>query len=616
MAEMERKEIRGFSGRYLLVDLGEARIEERDIGEAVFRKYLGGSGLGAYLMMKAFDPLVEPLSPAAPLMFLNGPLTGTNFPGSGRSSVVALSPLTGLWGECNVGGFFGATLKRAGWDGVVFTGRAERPTYLLIDDEKVELCDAAHLWGRDAYATNLVLQNELGGTSGSLRTMQIGPAGEKGVLFANIVNDTGSVAGRCGLGAVMGSKNLKAVAVRGGGRAAYADAQKARELSKSATEKLKRHLLAQTLHEMGTNGALDTGMLSGDVPVKNWSVGEWMEALDTLNSFYYNDHILVRIVGCHACPVRCKRVVRVEEGPFAMEEHAGPEYETVCMMGTNLLNPSLEAVAKANDLCNRLGMDTIAMGSVIALLMEAQEKGLVSPRDTGLDFTWGNMEAALEAIRMTAAMEGFGARMAQGTRRLAEELRAPELAVTVRGLDFPAHDPRGYHGYGLAYAMGTRGACHLNCTNLLVEGGMASWPEIGLKGPYKGMTSKGKAELTWKCMAVGQIFNSLCMCEFIGAFLSLSDQVDILRAVTGFEWTLDELMECGWRIWYLKRHILNLRGSGRDDDVLPPKALTPTEEGSNAGSVPDMELMLEEFYRLSGLDAEGRVPPDKLELQV
>jgi aldehyde:ferredoxin oxidoreductase len=606
--------MKGFTARYLEVDLGTGEVLERELDEELFRKYIGGTGLAAYLFLKEMDPLVDPLSPENPLMFLGGPLTGTSFPGSGRSSVVAMSPLTGLWGECNVGGAFGAAVKLAGYDGIVFKGKAERPVLFWLDGDRAELRDASQLWGLDAYETNERLQEELKGGGGAVRTMQIGPAGENGVRFAAIVNEIGSVAGRCGLGAVMGSKNLKAVAVRGSGRMEYADPEEAKALSKRLAEKLKGHILAGTLHELGTNGALDTGMLSGDVPVKNWSVGEWMDALDTLNSFYYNDNILVKIIGCYACSVRCKRVVKVDEGPYAMHEHAGPEYETVCMMGTNLLNPSLEAVAKANDLCNRLGMDTIAMGAIVALLMEAQEKGIAGPDRTGLDFSWGNMEAALQAIRLTAAREGFGENMARGSLALATELGAPELAVTVRSLDFPAHDPRGFHGFGLGYVMGTRGACHLNSVNLLVEGGMGSWPEVGLRGPYKGMTSKGKAEITWKCLAIGQLFNSLCMCEFIGAFLNLDDQVEMMRAATGFDWTLDELLECGWRIWYMKRHILNLRGSGRNHDVLPPKALTPTEEGSNAGSVPNMEKMLTEIYELAGLDAEGNIPPAKLEL--
>ncbi|RJP30077.1 MAG: aldehyde ferredoxin oxidoreductase [Actinobacteria bacterium] len=606
--------MKGFCARYLEVDLGSGEIRVREFEEELFRKYIGGTGLAAYLFLKEMDPLVDPLSPENPLMFFCGPLTGTSFPGSGRSSVVAMSPLSGLWGECNVGGAFGAAVKLAGFDGIVFKGKAPGPVLFWLDGDQAELRDASHLWGLDTYETNERLQEELKGDGASVRTMQIGPAGENGVRFAAIVNEIGSVAGRCGLGAVMGDKNLKAVAVRGRGKMEYADPEAAREISKRLADKLKGHLLAGTLHELGTNGALDTGMLSGDVPVKNWSVGEWMDALDTLNSFYYNDNILVKIVGCYACTVRCKRVVKVDEGPYAMHEHAGPEYETVCLMGTNLMNASLEAVAKANDLCNRLGMDTIAMGSVIALLMEAQEKGIAGEGLTGLDLSWGNMEAALEAIRLTAARDGFGDSMAEGSLALATSLGAPELAVTVRGMDFPAHDPRGFHGYGLAYAMGTRGACHLNSVNLLVEGGMGSWPEIGLKGPYKGMTSKGKAEITWKCLSIGQLFNSLCMCEFIGAFLSLDDQVDMLRAATGFDWTLDELLECGWRIWYLKRHILNLRGSGRNDDVLPPKAMTPTEEGTNAGSIPNMEKMLAEIYELAGLDAEGTVPPDKVEI--
>ena len=606
--------MKGFSAKYLEVDLGTGEVSVRGLEEELFRTYIGGTGLAAYLFLKEMDPLVDPLSPENPLMFMNGPLTGSNFPGSGRSSVVAMSPLTGLWGECNVGGAFGAAVKLAGYDGIVFKGRASSPVLLWLDGDKAELRDASYLWGLDAYQTNERLQEELKGGGGPVRTMQIGPAGENGVRFAAIVNDIGSVAGRCGLGAVMGNKNLKAVAVRSSGKMEYADPAAAKEISRNLADKLKNNLLAGTLHELGTDGALDTGMLSGDVPVKNWSVGEWMDALDTLNSFYYNDNILVKMIGCYACTVRCKRVVKVDEGPYAMLEHAGPEYETVCLMGTNLMNPSLEAVAKANDLCNRLGMDTIAMGSVIALLMEAQEKGIAGTDLTGLDFSWGNMDAALEAIRLTAAREGFGDRMAAGSLALATELGAPELAVTVRGLDFPAHDPRGFHGYGLAYVMGTRGACHLNSVNMLVEGGMGSWPEVGLKGPYKGMTSKGKAEITWKCLSIGQLFNSLCMCEFVGAFLSLNDQVDMMRAATGFDWTLDELLACGWRIWYLKRHILNLRGSARNDDVLPPKAMTPTQEGTNAGSVPNMERMLTELYELAGLDPDGKVPPSKLEM--
>ena len=606
--------MKGFTGRYLEVDLGSGQISVRELGEELFRKYIGGTGLAAYLVLKGMDPLVDALSPGNPLMFVNGPLTGTNFPGSGRSSVVAMSPLTGLWGECNVGGAFGAALKLAGYDAVACTGRAEKPAFLWVDGDQVELRDASSLWGLDAYQTNDRLQEELAGGAGMVRTMQIGPAGESQVRFASIVNEMGSVAGRCGLGAVMGSKNLKAVAVRSSGKMEYARPDEARELHKALVEKLSNNVLAQFLHQLGTNGALDGGMYSGDVPVKNWSMGEWMDALPTLNSLYYNEHILVETVGCYACTLLCKKVVKVEEGPYAMAQHAGPEYETVCMMGTNLLNPSLEAVAKANDLCNRLGMDTIAMGSVIALLMEAQEKGIAGKDKTGLDFSWGNMETALEAIGMTAARQGFGDRMAEGSRALARELGAPELSVNVRGLDLPAHDPRGTHGYGLGYVMSTRGACHLNSTNLLIEGGMGAWPEIGLEGHYKGKSSDGKAEITWKCLAAGQLFNSLSMCEFIGGFLSLNDQVDMMRVTTGFDWTLDELMRCGWRIWYLKRHILNLRGSDRADDVLPPKALTPNKEGANAGSVPDMDLMLGELYELAGLDKNGRVPPEKIEI--
>ncbi len=605
--------MKGFVGKAIQVDLSQGKVELVELEEDLFRRFIGGAGLAAKLFSDRVEPEVQPLDPENPLLVMNGPLTGTGFPGSGRFSVAARSPLTGLWGEGNCGGAFGPALKLSGYDGIIITGKAESPVFLLVDGEKVEIRDAAQLWGLDTYQAHQWWEENLREEGRIIRSLKIGPAGENLVAFANLVNEMGSVIGRCGLGAVMGSKNLKGIVVRGGGKMGYADPDAASALRKEVAEKLKKSLLAQTLHELGTNGALDTGMLSGDVPVKNWTLGEWMDALETLNSFYYNDNILVDTAGCYACTVRCKRVVRVGDGPYVVEEGPGPEYETVCMMGTNLMNPSLEAVAKANELCNRLGMDTIAMGSVIALLMEAQEKGIITQEESGLDFSWGNMDAALQAIELTAYKKDFGERMAQGSLRLAESLGHPELAVQVRGLDFPAHDPRGYHGYGLGYAMGTRGACHLNSVNLLVEGGMASWPEIGLKGPYNGMTSKGKALLTWKALAVGQIFNSLCMCEFIGAFLPLTDQVEMLKATTGMDWTLEELMDCGWRIWYLKRKLLNAWGSGRNHDVLPPRALTPTEEGANAGSVPDMELMLSEIYDLAQLDEEGRPRKEALE---
>jgi aldehyde:ferredoxin oxidoreductase len=602
----------GFIGKVIEVDLSSGEIGFTALEEGLFRSYLGGAGLAARIFRDRVSPEVQPLDPENLFIIMNGILTGSSFTGTGRFSVASRSPLTGLWGEGNCGGSFGPALKFAGYDGIIFKGKAEKPVYLFIEGDTVELRDASHLWGTDTYGTHERLESDLADGK-SVRSLSIGPAGENLVPLACLVNEMGSVIGRCGLGAVAGSKNLKAVAVRGGGKLEYADPEAAKELNKELVDRLKKSLLADTLHELGTNGALDTGMLSGDVPVKNWSMGEWLDALDTLNSFYYNDHILVKIVGCYACSVRCKRVVKVDEGPYAMHEHAGPEYETVCMMGTNLMNPSLEAVAKANDLCNRLGMDTIAMGGVLAACMEAQERGLLGKEESGLDFSWGNMEAALEAIRMTAHREGFGARMAEGSRKLAQSLGAPELSVHVRGLDFPAHDPRGFHGYGLGYAMGTRGACHLNSVNLLVEGGMASWPEIGLKGPYSGMTSKGKAELTWKALAVGQVFNSLPMCEFIGAFLKLTDDVEMIKATTGWnDFTLDEMMDCGWRIWYLKRLMLNAWGSGAADDVLPPRALTPTQEGANAGSVPDMEKMTAEIYELAMLDSEGKPKAEAL----
>jgi aldehyde:ferredoxin oxidoreductase len=602
----------GFTGKTIEVDLATGEIGFYEIEEELYRRFIGGAGLASKIYYDRVPPEVEWDDPENLLIVMNGLLTGSSFPGTGRFSMATRSPLTNLWGEGNCGGSFGAALRHAGYDGIIFKGKSEKPVYLYIEGDSIELRDASGLWGKDCYETHEWLEANLADGQ-NLRSLSIGPAGENLVKIACLTNEIGSVIGRCGIGAVAGDKQLKTIAIRGGGKYLYHDAEKAKELSKHCVKKLKNSVLAGSMHEMGTNGAFDTGMLSGDVPTKNWKIGEWMDALDTLNSFYYNDSILVKIVGCYACSVRCKRVVKIDEGPYQMHEHAGPEYETVCMMGTNILNPSLEAVAKANDICNRLGVDTISMGAIIAAMMEAQELGLIDPADTGIDFAWGNMEAVMEAIRMTAGREGFGDRMAEGSLKLATELGAPELSVHVRGLDFPAHDPRGFHGFGLAYVMGTRGACHLNSTNLMAEGGMGGWPEIGLRGPYTGTVSKGKAEVTWKCMALGQIMNSMVMCNFIGAWLDLQDDVDMIKSATGWDdYTVEELMDNGWRIWYQKRLMLNAWGSGAQDDVLPPKALTPTEEGANQGSVPKIKKMRREYYELAQLDEEGRPLPEPL----
>ena len=385
-------------------------------------------------------PEVQCYDPENLLIVMNGLLTGSNFSGTGRFSMATRSPLTNLWGEGNCGGSFGPALRHAGYDGIIFKGKSEKPVYLYIEGDTIELRDASELWGKDCYETHEWLEANLADGK-PLRSLSIGPAGERLVKIACLTNEIGSVIGRCGIGAVAGDKKLKSIAIRGGGKYEYYNPEKAKELAKFCVAKLKNSVLAGSMHEMGTNGAFDTGMLSGDVPTKNWKIGEWMDAIDTLNSFYYNDSILVKIVGCYACSVRCKRVVKIEEGPYQMHQHAGPEYETVCMMGTNILNLSLEAVAKANDICNRLGVDTISMGGIVAAMMEAQELGLVGLADTGLDFTWGNMEATFEAIRLTGNREGFGDRMAEGSLALATSLGAPELSVHVRGLDFPPTTP-------------------------------------------------------------------------------------------------------------------------------------------------------------------------------
>ncbi|MBN2283145.1 MAG: aldehyde ferredoxin oxidoreductase family protein [Deltaproteobacteria bacterium] len=597
----------GNFNKFLELDLGTGNIETRSIDPDYFRQYVGGSALAARIFYDMFDPETGPLEPDSPLLIMAGPLVGTNFPGTSRFVICGRSPLTGIWSESASGGFFGLELKRAGYDGIIIRGKSSRPCFIRIDNEEVSIQDAGELWGADTYETI----DRIGGKGGEgrpLRVIAIGRAGENVVNMANICNDKAHYIGRTGMGALMGSKNLKAVAVRGSGSVPVADTEAYRTARAAAMEHIKDSLMSQTFHELGTAAAMELGMTTGDVPIKNWSVGEDYALGFAVGGTALASQLVKKRAACAACPIACKPVVEVDDPVYGIPEGPGPEYETLGTFGTMIMNDNLNAIAKANDLCNRLGLDTISCGATIAFIMEVYEKGLLSRQDLdGLDLTWGNIDAAIELIGKIARREGFGDRAAGGSRALARSIggEALDCLVEVKGLELPMHDPRGFHGMGLAYMNSNRGACHLQHSAQATEQGMVSWNEVGLKDDYPGPDSTGKAEVVYISENIGQMANAVCICHFVHWCMTLADLVDGLNAVTGFDYSLSGFMEAGKRAWLLKRAINNLYGITATDDRLPKRVMTPLSEGASQGIIPDMELMKREYYLIRGLNDNG-----------
>jgi aldehyde:ferredoxin oxidoreductase len=595
----------GLIGGLLRVHLENGAVDRFPLSDETGRKFIGGSGLGAWLFLEGFGPELDPLSPENPLMILAGPLTGTAFPGSSRFAVCAKSPLTGIWGEASVGGTFGPVLKRAGCDGILILGSSARPVYMLVEDGRVELRDAGHLWGRDIYEATDALKAELGGQH---KVLCIGQAGENLVGFAAIGNDKAHFAGRTGMGAVMGAKRLKAIAVKGSGAVPFAEEQSFREAVKAVIAACKESVPVQSLRDMGTDGAMDLGMMTGDVPIRNWSVGQDLALSAALGGPTLRETYLVKNHACTHCPVSCKRVVAVPEGPYRVEEGPGPEYETCGTFGTMLCNDNLAALIKANELCNRFGMDTISCGGTVAFAMECFERGLIGPADTdGLDLSWGNIDAVIALLPRIARREGIGGLLAEGSAKAAARLggEAARYTVTVKGLELAMHDPRGFHGMGLAYAYSSRGACHNQHSALPVEQGWTQPAGVGLKEDYTAQSSEGKAEMVAICENYGLLLNCLCQCHFVNFATEPATLLKALNATTGWGFSMEDLLACGERIWHLKRGLVNLMGIRDEHDSLPERVLTPLADGAAAGSVPDLALMKREYKEIRGLGEDG-----------
>jgi aldehyde:ferredoxin oxidoreductase len=605
----------GTFNKFFAIDLSTGSINEKSVDPEYFKIYVGGSALAARLFLEEGGTDIAPMAPESPLFIMAGPLVGTTFPGSSRFVMCARSPLTGIWGESASGGTFGADMKKSGLDGIAVKGKAGRPVYICINDDTVSIENADDLWGKDTYETIDALK-EKHSEDRSARVLAIGPAGENRVKFAAVSNDKAHYFGRCGMGAVMGSKNLKAVVVRSTGKVPIADEEAYKAGRKAALETIKCSMVAESMHELGTNTAMDIGMMTGDVPIKNWSIGGQFELGEVLGGPALVEKMLKRRGFCYACPIGCKPVVTVNTAEYRVEEGAGPEYETCGTFGTMLMNDNLFAVAHVNELCNRFGLDTISCGSTIAFVMEAYEKGLLSRDDLdGLDLTWGNMAAVVELIKKIAHRNSFGDRAAEGSWALSESMgeASKEFVVNVKGLELPMHDPRAFHGLGLAYMNSNRGACHLQHTVQPVEQGMVAWEAAGFEEDYKATESRGKANMVAIAEDLGQMANAVCVCHFVYWAMGPEHLLDGFNTVTGLKFDINAFMEVGRRAWVLKRALNNLMGVTEADDKLPKRVLTALTEGMAESSVPDEALMKNEYYEIRGLDERGFPLPELLD---
>ncbi len=602
------------AGRYLEVDLTRGSWEEVPITDDQVRAWLLGSGLAARLFYDLAERSVHPFDPASPLLVFNGLLSGTFAPTGCRSSWCGRSPLTGIWNEANMGGHWGAGLRAAGYDGLVITGQAPQPVYLWLDGTTgtVELRPADHLWGLDHYETVSRLE-ELGS---GVRVACIGPAGENKVRMAAVMQGGqghARAAGRGGMGAVMGSKHLKAIAVRGADKPAYPDLKAFRDHIREANRYIKDNSLGMTM--FGTAGGVIVTEQNGDFPLKNWTLGNW-EGAQKISGQRIRETIWVRNTYCHACPIGCGKEVAVEREGGEVRGH-GPEYETLAGFGGMCLVDDLEAVVYANDLCNRYGLDTISTSSAIAFAMEAFEKGLLTPSATGgLVLSWGDAEAVIELVHLIARREGVGDLLADGVRAAAARLGsgAEEFAIHVKGMEVPYHDPRAFVSMAANYATSNRGACHLESLSYW-NGVGVPLPDLGYPEALPPHDSAYGAKLAYDFQNYMAVYNPLGLCKFIAKGQVGPQMVaELVNQAMGWEWTVDDVLWMGEKLFNLKR-LINLRlGVTRADDALPKRLLTqPRPTGGAAGVLPDLDRMLRELYELRGWDEEGRPTAERLE---
>lgn len=609
----------GYLGKILRVDLTAGRLWDEPLNAEYARQFVGGSGLGARYLADYVDAATDPLGPDNPLIFMTGPFVGTQVPAAGRYSVVARSPATGLTGEANSGGHWGPALRHAGYDGIIVTGQAAQPVYISVLNGEAALHDAAHLWGLNHYDTQDRVKEAVARDRLRVRVATIGVAGENLVKYAAVMNDHGRAAARTGLGAVMGSKRLKAIVCGGKAEVPLADPVAFKESLRAAMHFVVDDLFAVGLRMTGTIMGADIGYMYGDVPMNYFTVSANEAIEDAINASGLMD-LLDRHVPCTRCPIACGREIHldnylVERTAVTGSEHPkvdGPEYETAIGFSALIGSSDLEAAALAGHFCNLHGLDTISTASTIGLLYYLYNEGIVAADQIGgLALPWGDPQPMLQLVEMIAHRQGIGDLLAEGADATARHFGVPELAVTVKGLESAFHDPRAFSGQSLVYATASRGADHMAGDYYeLIRG--REVPELGLELLERHAEDRQMVETTARLMDFRSFTNSAIICHFED--VSAENLLGLLRATTGWDVGYDDILLLGERITNFKR-LLNFKlGATRADDRLPKLFLQAIEEGGTEGYVPDFEPLLAMMYDVRGWDpVSGQPLASKLE---
>ena len=609
--------------KILRIDLSSKTTEIQQVDKKIIKDYMGGSGIGTKFLYEETDEQTNPLSPENLLIFMTGPLTDTRIPGTSRHQVIFKSPLTGIFAQSSVGGSWGINLKRSGFDGIIIKGKADKPLYIWIHEGEIEFRDAKHIWGKDTYETANILKEEIS-EKASMAT--IGLAGEKKIKISCIVHEGyhARVAGRCGGGAVMGSKNIKAIVVYGIRKNLVNKPEELKKYIKNMLPNIKE--VSKGMSDFGTSAGIVNYEKIGNLAHQNWRLSDWgEEKARKICGQEMAKTILTGRYACLDCPIGCGRIVKVTEGPFAPVDGGGPEFETIAAFGSNCLIDDLEAIAKANELCNRYGLDTISTGVVIAFAMEAYEKGLISKKDTGgIELKWGNGKALVKMIEKIAKREDIGKLLGEGVKKAALKIgkNTIEFALHVKGLEPSFQDPRCFFSQALSYVTTNRGACHLGSLSHPCELSV-TLPDLGINEPQDRHQVEGKAEFTIKLQNLMCIFDSIVMCKFMYdagvlkkassenmygiAAIDIHHMVDFLNYVTGWGINIEEIMKIGERIFNLQR-LYNVRcGISRKDDSLPPRFLTLKRDRNK---LPPMGQLLSDYYDCRGWNEEG-IPTQK-----
>jgi aldehyde:ferredoxin oxidoreductase len=602
----------GFMGKILRVNLSDGGHNAEEIPDTWAREYLGGAGLATKYLYDEMQSGVDPIGPENLLIFMTGPLTGTASASASRYSVVAKSPQTGIWGQANSGGSFGPALKRSGFDGVIFEGISPHPIYLKIESGGVKLCDAEHLWGRTVPETEDTLQE----SSDSKYTIaSIGPAGENLVRYAAIMNNKHRAAGRCGLGAVMGSKNLKAIACSGDEPVRITNQVGFSAAAKRQIGFLDESMLKVVFDTFGTNMIADMVNVRGGYPTRNWQESVF-EEIDSVNAQGIADSVFVEGVSCFACPVTCGRRTEIKEGKWQGNSGEGPEYETTNTFGAMCGISDINAITMANYLCNQYGLDTISTGSTIAFSMECFQRGILTTGDTdGLELNFGDPDLIVELVDKIARRDGIGDLLAEGTRIMAEELGqdSQHFAMHVKGLELPAYDPRAAKICGLGYVTANRGGDHITSyveAPTFVDVPLLVLEESTIKDPFIADPVEAKVVVDMEnAMAA---LDAIGCCKFMGMGLTSQDMVDLLAFATGWDVTLDEYINGGERSYNLARAFCIREGSDRQADTLPDRLMEdplPSGPAENMVIEPmNLEELKNSYYQFRGWDPSNGYP--------